>query len=93
MKTATLPPIRVEPEFRIEVEGVLEQGESLSEFVENAIRQTVSKRKSQAEFVRRGIAAIEQTKRTGDGIPDEVVIAKLEAKLAAARQAKAQLAR
>ena len=93
MKTATLPPIRVKPEFRIEVEGVLEQGESLSEFVEYAIRQTVSKRKSQAEFVRRGIAAIEQTKRTGDGIPAEVVIAKLEAKMAAARQAKAQLGR
>ena len=93
MKTATLPPIRVAPEFRIEVEGVLEQGESLSEFVENAVRMTVSKRKIQAEFVRRGMAAIEETKRTGGGIAAEVVIAKLEAKLAAARRAKTQLAR
>lgn len=93
MKTATIPPIRVAPEFRIEVEGVLEEGESLSEFVENAVRQTVSKRQNQAEFVRRGIAAIEETKRTGGGIPSEVVIAKLEAKLAAARRAKAQAGR
>lgn len=93
MKTATIPPIRVAPEFRIEVEGVLEQGESLSEFVENAVRMTVSKRKNQAEFVRRGIAAIEETKRTGGGIPAEVVIAKLEAKLAAARRAKTQVDR
>lgn len=91
MKTATIPPIRVAPEFRIEVEGVLEQGESLSEFVENAVRMTVSKRKNQAEFVRRGIAAIEETQRTGGGIPAEVVIAKLEAKLAAARRAKTQV--
>jgi hypothetical protein len=29
MKTATLPPIRVAPDFRLELDGVLEQGESL----------------------------------------------------------------
>jgi hypothetical protein len=90
MKTATLPPIRVAPEFRLELEGVLEQGESLSQFVEDAVRSTVAKRKNQAEFIRRGIAAIEATKRDGSGIPANVVIAKLEAKLAAACQAMAQ---
>jgi len=90
MKTATLPPIRVAPDFRMELEGVLEQGESLSQFVESAVRTTVAKRKNQAEFIRRGIAAIEATKRDGSGIPAEAVIAKLDAKLAAARQAKAQ---
>ncbi len=91
MKTATLPPIRVAPDFKLELEGVLEQGESLSQFVENAVRTTVIRRKTQAEFIKRGIAAIEATK-TGGGIPAEVVIAKLEAKLSAARQAKAQRA-
>ena len=89
MKTATLPPIRVAPDFRHELEGVLEQGESLSQFVENAVRTTVAKRKNQAEFMRRGIAAIQATQREGGGIPATVVIAKLDAKLAAARQAKA----
>ena len=44
MKTATLPPIRVAPDFRHELEGVLEQGESLSQFVENAVRATVARR-------------------------------------------------
>lgn len=90
MKTATLPPIRVAPNFRLELEGVLEQGESLSQFVEKAVRATVARRKNQAEFTSRGIAAIEATKRDGGGIPAEAVIAKLQAKLAAARQAKAQ---
>jgi hypothetical protein len=90
MKTATLPPIRVAPDFRIELEGVLEQGESLSQFVESAVRTTVAKRKTEAEFIKRGIAAIEATKLSGGGIPATVVIAKLEAKLAVARQAKAQ---
>lgn len=88
MKTAILPPIRVAPEFRLEVEAVLEPGETLSEFVENAVRQTVLKRKHQAEFLRRGIAAIEETKRTGDGIAAKIVLARLEAKLVAARQTR-----
>jgi hypothetical protein len=90
MKTATLPPIRVAPDLRLELEGVLEQGESLSQFVESAVRATVAKRKTQAEFIRRGIAAIEATQSDGGGIPAEHVIAKLEAKLAAARQVKAK---
>jgi len=90
MKTATLPPIRVAPDFRLELEGVLEQGETLSQFVENAVRSTVAKRKNQAEFIRRGIAAIDATNRDASGIPADQVIAKLEAKLAAARLVLAQ---
>lgn len=90
MKTATLPPIRVAPDLRLELEGVLEQGETLSQFVENAVRATVAKRKNQAEFVRRGMAAIEETKREGSGIPADVVLAKLDAKLVAAKLLKAQ---
>jgi hypothetical protein len=85
MKTATLPPIRVPPAFRTELEAVLEQGESLSQFVETAVRTTVAKRKSQAEFLQRGLAAITETKLAGDGVLAEVVIARLEAKLAAAK--------
>jgi len=86
MKTATIPPISVEPEFRAQVECVLEQGESLSEFVESAVRQSVLKRQHQAEFVRRGIESINETKLTGAGVSAETVVAKLEAKLALARQ-------
>ena len=90
MKTATLPPIRVAPDLRLELEGVLEQGETLSQFVENAVRATVAKRKTQAEFVRRGMAAIDEAKRSGGSIPADVVLVKLEAKLAAAKKLKAQ---
>jgi len=92
MKTATLPPIRVTTDLRLEVEGVLEHGESLSQFVESAVRATLAKRKTQVEFIRRGIAAIEATQRDGSGIPAEQVIAKLEAKLSTARQVKAKRA-
>ena len=90
MKTATLPPIRVAPDFRLELEGVLEQGETLSQFVENAVRTTVAKHKNQAKFIRRGIAAIEATQRDNSGIPADQVIDKLEVRLAAARHVLAQ---
>jgi hypothetical protein len=92
MKTATLPPVRVAPDFRQELEGVLEQGETLSQFVESAVRSVVEKRKHQAEFVRRGIAAIQDAQRAGTGVPAEQVVTRLEAKLDAARRAKARRA-
>ena len=90
MKTATIPPIRVAPAFRGEIESVLEQGESLSEFVENAVRQNVLKRQNQTEFVRRGTAAIQETQRLGNGIDADKVLAQLDVKLAAARKTLAQ---
>ncbi len=90
MKTATLPAIRVAPDFLLELEGVLEEGETVSQFVDNAVRAMVAKRKTQAEFVLRGVAAIDETKRSGSSIPADVVLVKLEAKLAAAKQLKAQ---
>ena len=58
MKAAILPPVRVALDFRQELEGVLEEGETLSQFVESAVRSVVEKRKHQAGFVHRGIAAI-----------------------------------
>lgn len=90
MKTATLPPVRVAPDFRQELEGVLEEGETLSQFVESAVRSVVERRKHQAEFVRRGIAAIQETRFSGSGVPAEQVVARLEDRLNAARRAEAR---
>jgi predicted transcriptional regulator len=88
MKTATIPPVRIDPSFRKDIEQCLEINESLASLVEKAVRNEVTRRRVQSEFLRRGMAAISRTVAAGDGIPAETVIAKLEAKLAAARQAK-----
>lgn len=80
------PPIRIATGFRVEIESVLEQGESLSEFVENAVYQIVLKRQNQSEFVRRGMAAIQETQRLDNGIAADEVLAQLDAKRAAARK-------
>jgi len=86
MKTATIPPVRIDPLFRKDMEQSLERGESLASLVETAVRNEVTRRRVQSEFVRRGFAAINRTIAAGDGIPAETVIARLESKLAAARK-------
>jgi hypothetical protein len=85
MKTATIPSVRVEPDFRAEVEAVLADGETLSEFVEAAVRAGVERRRVQAEFVARGLRSRDEARRTGDYVDADVVLDGLQRKLDAAR--------
>ena len=85
MKTAILPSVRVEPELRSSVESMLGAGETLSGFVENAVRQTVQRRQNQAEFVARGLTSLERAERTGEYVDADEVVEKLAQKLAAAK--------
>jgi hypothetical protein len=66
MKTAQLPPVRVEPSVRDEIESVLRQGETLSQFVENAAVQAAQRRKSQQEFLARGRDSLKRAKKSGE---------------------------
>lgn len=61
-------------------------GEAIAALVEHAVRTEVARRRGQSEFVRRGLASIARSEADGDWIPAEQVIAKLEAKVAAARE-------
>lgn len=65
MKTATLPSLRVTPELRQAAEAVLREEESLSSFMEQTLREEVNRRRMQAEFIARGLAAREDARRTG----------------------------
>jgi predicted transcriptional regulator len=85
MKTASLPSVPVEPEFLAEVESVLAEGESLSEFVEAAVRASVERRRVQSEFVARGLRSRDEAKRTGDYVDADDVAAGLQDKLNDAR--------
>ena len=93
MKTATIPSVRVDPAFRSEVEQVLGVGESLSEFVESALRASVRQRRDQAEFLVRGKRSLADAKKSGIYFDATIVLNLLEAKLAGAKaRAKAQTA-
>ena len=85
MKTATIPSVRVEPDFRAEVEAVLADGETLSEFVEASVRASVERRRIQAEFVARGLRSRDEARQTGDYVDADLVLESLQRKLDAAR--------
>jgi predicted transcriptional regulator len=85
MKTATIPSLRVDPELREAAEAVLDEGESLSSFVEQSIRENIGRRLAQREFVARGLAARENARKTGRYVSSDVVIGRLEKMLAKAR--------
>ncbi|MCH2241320.1 MAG: hypothetical protein MK041_05185 [Aquabacterium sp.] len=69
MKTAQLPPVRVEPSVREEIESVLRTGETLSQFVEAAAVEAARRRKAQDEFVARGRASLAKARASGEFVP------------------------
>lgn len=85
MKSATLPSLRVEPEFRAEVEAVLAGGETLSEFVEASVRASVERRRFLAEFVARGLQARDEARASGEYLDADGVVEGQQRKLDAAR--------
>lgn len=52
-------------ELRKAAEAVLHEGESLSSFMEQSLRDEVNRRRMQAEFIARGLAARDEARRTG----------------------------
>ena len=83
MKTAVIPQVRVEPKLRADLDSVLRPGETLTEFVEASVRRAVEFRRVQTDFAARCDASLAAYERTGVSIPSDVVLSKLEAKVAA----------
>jgi len=72
MRSATFPPIRVEPDLRARTEAVLRDGESLTQFIEDAVRREVDWRATQADVVARAQAAFDEHQAVGGPTLDEV---------------------
>ncbi|WP_175717493.1 YlcI/YnfO family protein [Burkholderia anthina] len=92
MKTATMPALRVDPQLREEAESVLAENETLSAFMESALRDGIARRRVQREFVARGLASRAEAQRTGeyaDAADAADVQSELERMLEAARSKKA----
>ena len=86
MKTTTIPPLRVSPELRKQAEGVLEQGETLSGIVLDALNRSIEYRRTRQEFIARGLASAALAKKTGKYVSADAVINKLERRLAKAKR-------
>ncbi|CAG4888589.1 YlcI/YnfO family protein [Paraburkholderia saeva] len=85
MKSATFPSIRVEQALRDAAESILGEGETLSGFVEQSIREGIERRRNQSEFIARGIASREAARGSGDYLSSSEVLEKLERRLDALR--------
>jgi predicted transcriptional regulator len=90
MKSSTIPSVRVEPELRQAAEDVLREGETLSGFMEESLRAGILRRKTQKEFIERGLASADEARRTGEYFSAESVHAELNAMLARAEKNNSQ---
>jgi hypothetical protein len=86
MKTSTLPAVRVEPALRSDAEAVLDEGESLSDFVAACVRDGVTWRRTQDAFLARARDAIDRAERENNGITPQEVLRRMDARLDAASQ-------
>jgi len=86
MKTATLPSLRVEPQLRAAAESVLREGETLTSLIETAMRETIQRRRTQDEFLARGLRSGQDAKQTGIYHSAEAVHGELQQRLDARRR-------
>lgn len=86
MKTATLPSLRVEPALRDAAESVLQEGETLSSFVETSVRAQVELRRQREMFLARGLAALEHARKANDYLTAGQSLARLDAILKRKKQ-------
>jgi predicted transcriptional regulator len=85
MKTSSMPSLRVDPELRHDAESVLREGETLSSFMEQALRASIQSRRVQKEFIARGLASGDEAKRTGEYFAAEDVLSEMEDMLSQAK--------
>ena len=88
MKTATFPSLRVTPELRQAAEQIMQEGETLSSFVEQSIRESIGRRQVQQEFIARGLRSRDNARQTGKYASADAVIGRLEQMLATAKGGK-----
>ena len=86
MKTAAIPAVRVPPELRQAAEELLVDGETLSGFVEDAVRRNVEYRRAQAAFIARGLASRDAARTSGRYVTAATVLGKLDRLLKSARK-------
>lgn len=86
MKTSTLPAVRVEPALRSDAEAVLDEGESLSDFVAACVRDGVAWRRTQDAFLTRARDAVERSEREDNGISPQAMLRMMDDRLDAARK-------
>lgn len=85
-RSATLPPIRVAPETKASLEAVLREGESLTQFIENAVCREAEFRAEQNAGVARAKKALHSADQGVGLMTAEDFLAGMEQRANSARQ-------
>ena len=85
MKTSTIPSIRVKPELREEIETLLAEGETLSQFVQNSVLESLERRRNQAQFIARGLASLEAARQSQRYVEADDLLVSLSDKVSQAK--------
>ena len=86
LKTAVLPAVRVEPALRSDAVSVLDDSESLSDFIATCVRSGVAWRRAQDAFVARAADAVEREARESRGMSPEELLERMDERLVAAHR-------
>jgi predicted transcriptional regulator len=86
MKTASLPSLRVDPALREAAEAVLQEGETLSRFVEQSVHAQVQRRQQHEAFVARGLVSRGSARTSGRHVSAADVLQGLRSRLDEARK-------
>jgi hypothetical protein len=85
-RSANLPPIRVAPEIKASLEAVLREGESLTQFIENAVCREAEFRAQQNAAVARAKKALRYADKGVGLMTSEDFLAGMEHRAQAAQQ-------
>jgi hypothetical protein len=85
-RSATLPPIRIAPETKASLEAVLREGESLTQFIENAVRREAEFRAEQNSAVARAKKALRSADKGKGLMTGEDFLAGMHQRAKAAQQ-------
>jgi len=88
VKSRTIPPLRVSEKLRADAESVLGPGETLSAFVMDAVSRSIDFRKTQLDFLARGMASAERARSVGGYVPADKATARLRKRLARAQRTR-----
>jgi predicted transcriptional regulator len=78
MKPKSGVSIHLSLELRLAAESVLLEGESLSDLVEGSLRETITHRQVQNDFIARGLSSRDESHRTGKYVSADRVLADLD---------------
>ena len=89
MKNASVQTLEVNGTLSAAVKSVLQEGETLAGFVEEAVRLNIAHREAQREFLARGMLAREEAKLSGQYVSSDEMLNRLDMSLATARAKQA----